>query len=239
MPVPACGCGQPVPDGYLCRGCTRELGGSLALAALIAPDLADAAARLLSSRETGVKQRGSEPPLPFDIRASDAHARLLAVLQRWAAPRLVSTVSGAAITVHQQLPALRQNPGAPAAHREITAAVQSAMAVVEAPAEQFGAGSCENCGQQLWSGDDQSATCRRCGTVVIGVADRRRQLAARSDRLMTPAELSGVLARLGYRVAESTISSWGTRGRIEKRPGGLYRLSDVLALAAERAARAS
>src|SRR5215468_4252825 len=80
---PACTCGSPSPDATICRDCTRDLGATLTLAALIAPDLVAAAARQLH-RQPGPASPGGDPPLPYDPRAAGIRDRLLHITTAWA-----------------------------------------------------------------------------------------------------------------------------------------------------------
>lgn len=243
MTAPACGsCGAPVTDARLCTGCTRDLAQLLLTAASIAPDLDDAVAKLLK-RGTGGKRSGADAPLPLDLAASDATRALVVELgvcvnklMRPKEPWPVADIDGMARWLHGRTVRWSQHPQAAEMYAEIKHRVNRALAVIDRKPERYGAGKCE-CGQQLWSDDDWSATCTRCGTVVLDVEGRRRALAAKSDQLMTPDELSGALERLGYHVQPGTISGWGTLGRIERRAGGLYRLSEALAMAAKMGTR--
>lgn len=82
------------------------------------------------------------------------------------------------------------------------------------------------------------ATCG-CGWVTRGIIAARAQRAAAADVLGTATEISDALARLGIRVSAGTIRMWGSasRARLVQRPGGVYAMSDVLALVSERDTR--
>jgi hypothetical protein len=240
--APACGsCTAPVPDGYLCQGCTRDLAHTLLTAASIAPDLDDAIARLLK-RGSGGKSSNPEPPLPIDMAASDAADLLRLELAVWSAsvappddmPPMVLRIRDLARHLARHLDGLRQHPDAGRAKRDISTAVHRALAVVDRLPERAPAGLCDNCGRQLLAelGAD-SVTCA-CGMTLLALQDRRRERAAAADVLGTAAEISGALERIGIRIPRGTITSWASRGRLVPRPGGAYALSDVLALHAQK-----
>jgi hypothetical protein len=82
-----------------------------------------------------------------------------------------------------------------------------------------------------------TVTCA-CGTLAVSLLAKRRERAAAADVLGTPGEISGALDRIGIKVSASTIRKWASRGRLAPRPGGVYALSDVLALCAARDTKA-
>ena len=245
MTVTPCGsCTAPVPDGYLCTGCTGKLAGALKLAADIAPDLDDAVARLLR-RGGGGKSASPEPPLPFDIAASDAAAALKNEVGSWA--RIVAETwtdsvmdwpadetASIARWLGGRMRVIRNAQWSPDMLHGVRAAVDRALAVVDRKPEMVPLGACPQCGRDLAAelGSDE-ALCS-CGYWTAGIIARHRERARQADKLMTPSELSAALAACGYTVAPGTISSWGTRGLIERRPGGYYRLVDAIDRAARR-----
>jgi len=237
---PVCGvCGAPVGDGArLDARCTRELAAALLQAASIAPDLDDAVAKQLRRGGGGARAKGHERPLPLDLDASDAAGMLRLELAGWlaaaGAPAALGGIAPMAMLLLGWLPELRQHPRAAEAHRGILGRVQRAAQCVDRLPERAPAGKCDQCGAQLLAelGADE-VTCQ-CGMVTVALMQRRRERAAAADVLGTPSEIAGALRDIGIAVRPSTISSWGTRGQIEKRPGGFYRLSDVLAMTARR-----
>ena len=239
--APACGsCTAPVPDGYLCQGCTRDLAMLLLTAASITADLDDAVARLLK-RGGGGRRTEAEAPLPLDVAASNAASSLRLELAVWSAtvapmselPPIVPRIRDLARYLARHLSEVRQHPRAAIAHRDIRAAVHRALAAVDRKPERAPAGLCDNCGRQLLAelGAD-SVTCG-CGMTALALQDKRRERAAAADVLGTAGEISGALARIGIIVPRGTITSWASRGRLAPRPGGVYALSDVLALHAQ------
>jgi hypothetical protein len=250
LTTPLCACGQPSPDARLCRTCSRELKSALQFAASIAADLDDAVARLLRRGGGGPRASGHEVPLPLDLGASDAKYELRNTLSGWirvifeTRPDAVrvwppDTVAGMARWLAERLDVIRQHEAATEMHDEITEAVARARAIVDRQPDKIGAGACDLCGAQMWAdGDSDSAVCERCEAVIVtGVRDRRRAMAAAADVLGSAGEISGALAKIGIQVPRGTITSWASRGRLAARPGGVYAMSEVLALASARTAR--
>jgi hypothetical protein len=244
MTAPACGCGRPCPDAFLCRDCASELRTVLVLAASIAADLRDAVARQLNLGPAARQPGKPEPPLPFDLHAMVARARLLGTLAAWAkavAGRDVSTVAGGAITLDAHLEDLRQHPDAWRAAAEIAGAVMAAVAVIDRRPDLRPAGDCEACGTALRAEPSANTAICRCGHVTTGIAQRRAERAAAADLLGTATEIAGQLAMIGVRVSAGTIRMWASRGRLSPRPGSaalpFYAMSDVLVLVADRDSR--
>jgi hypothetical protein len=252
MSAPACGsCTAPVPDGYLCSGCTRDLAELLLLAASITPDLDDAIARLLK-RGSGGRRSETEAPLPVDLAASDAATMLKVCLFHWVSVIVLPwpagqpcapedapahTIESMARWLAVRRGRIRQHARAAGAHREIRTAVHRALAVIDRPAERAPAGMCDNCGRQLLAELGADTVRCGCGMTALALQDKRRERAAAADVLGTAGEISGALARIGIMVPRGTITSWASRGRLVPRPGGVYALSDVLALHAQSQAR--
>jgi hypothetical protein len=243
--APACGsCGAPVPDGYLCTGCARELRALLLTAANISGDLDDATAKLLR-RGGGGRRTETESALPIDLRASDT-ARALRVelacrvnkLLRPKEPWPVADVHGLARWLVGHGDRWSRHPESARMLAEIRRRVGDALAVIDRAPERVPAGNCAACGARLLAelGTDM-VTCA-CGTLAEGLQDKRARRAAAADVLGTAAEISGALERIGISVPRGTITSWASRGRLTPRPGGVYALSDVLALHAQRTAKA-
>lgn len=249
MTTTVCGsCGASVGDGAsLCTGCTRDLAGLLLQAASIAPDLDDAVARLLK-RGSGGRRSGDENPLPVNLYASKARGNLGTALARWTfavldtRPDLFGlwppkSIGGTARWLTARLAVLRQVQDAAGLLAELRDAVRDALAVVDRKPERAPAGLCDNCGRQLLAelGAD-SVTCA-CGMTLTGVRAARQARAEAANFLGTAQEVSDMMRALGKPVPRGTITSWASRGRLLPRPGGVYALSDVLALHAQSQAR--
>jgi hypothetical protein len=236
----AMGCGRTT-SAALCAPCTTALHGSLELAGSIAQDLDDAVARLMRHGGNG-KRPDAAPPLPFDLRASDARSALSVTLATaihvTLAPRAWSatdhTITGMARWLRMHLSELVRQPRAAEIATRIRDAVDRAVAVLEPPPERHPAGDCAGCGAQLLAelGADTS-TCA-CGAVTTGIIAARAIRAARADVVGTPDEISMRLRIAGYAVAPGTIRMLKSRGRLTERPGGKYALSDVLDWARQR-----
>lgn len=243
MTAPACGsCTAPVSDAYLCAGCTRDLAEQLLLAASIAGDLDDAIAKLLK-RGTGGPRSEAEAPLPLDLAASDARQALSGCLMTW-----VLRMQPPPGTVLLGVPAMakwlvghraeiRQHQDAARMLADVRARVGAAMAVIDRKPERAPAGTCDSCGRQLLAelGADE-VTCG-CGALTVALMAKRRERADAADVLGTAGEISGALERIGIHVPRGTITSWATRKKLLPRPGGMYALSDVLALHAQNGAK--
>ena len=119
--------------------------------------------------------------------------------------------------------------------RDMRNYVGRAIVVIDRAPERITAGLCPQCKRELFAelGADE-VTCG-CGMLVTALNDKRRERAAAADVLGTAAEISGALARIGITIPRGTITSWASRGRLGARgKSGMYALSDVLALHAER-----
>ena len=245
MTAPVCGsCGSPVADASICTRCTRDLAALLLTAASIAGDLDDAVAKLLK-RGSGGKRSEANAPLPFDVAASDAKDNLQHKLDFWSLRTWRRSVmqaeyppGGIARRAHwlaAYLGAARQDPHAGRLLDDIRRVVQRAQAVIDRAPERITAGLCPQCKRELLAelGADE-VTCG-CGMLITALNDKRRERAAAADVLGTAAEISGALAAIGISVPRGTITSWASRGRLGARGrSGMYALSDVLALHAER-----
>lgn len=197
--------------------------------------------------------RGSEAPLPIDLRASDAAHALHTTLATWVRAVHADLGSGAlpADTLTDMaawlLPLsgwLRHTPYAAEAAADIIDAVARARRAVDRPAERTYVGPCE-CGADVYARPGTPiATCRDCGT-EWGVAEQHEWLrAAAEDQLMTAAEIARATSRPSALVSASTIRSWAARGRITAHGSDLhgrptYRLGDALDLLAQSETMAS
>ena len=264
MTAPVCGsCGSPVSDASICTGCTRDLAALLLTAASIAPDLDDAVARLLK-RGSGGRRSETEAPLPVDLAAAEVAERLHRTLWFWVVetdrfPHAATRGPAHVACAHQTCMLIRDAERPPRSLRamakwlgrrtslirrhdmaarmlaEIRRAVRDALAVIDRAPERSPAGNCPQCKRELLAELDTDTAVCACGNVVTGLLDARYERALKADQLGTAAELSAFLARIGISVPRGTITSWASRGRLGTRgKSGMYALSDVLALHAER-----
>jgi hypothetical protein len=83
-------------------------------------------------------------------------------------------------------------------------------------------------------------TCRACGAEHDVDARRAVLLGAVADQLLTAVEASRALpGLLGRPVTAATVRGLAHRGRLAQRPGGLYRVGDLIdALTAQATRRA-
>jgi hypothetical protein len=227
----------------LCTGCAREIRALLLTAANISGDLDDATAKLLR-RGAGGRRTDTESALPIDLRASETASALrveLAVrvnrLLRPKEPWPTADIHGLARWLAGHGDRWSHHPESPRMLTEVRSRVRDALAVIDRAPERVPAGNCAECGARLLAELGTDAVTCSCGALTEGLADKRARRAAAADVLGTAAEISGALERIGIRVPRGTITSWASRGRLAARPGGVYALSDVLALHAQRAAR--
>jgi hypothetical protein len=247
----ASGCGRPAPGATLCPPCTAELRGMLALAAAIAPDLDDAVARLLRHGGSG-RRAATEPPLPVDLRASAAAAELRGCLSGWVA--IVAMVAppaggigGLSRWLLAHLAMVVRHERAADVHRDVRAAVQRCVMVLEPPPERVYAGPCPQCGYDVLGYQGAAfADCARCRFPVDVDIAQAAMRAALEDMLGGAAWCARMAARLGTPISENTVYSWVRRaqlaahGELPDRGGTLqpvYRLGDVLNLIARSPAR--
>lgn len=218
MTGPLCACGAPSPGAVICTACGDRLRADLRLAVSLSEDL-DAAVARLTVRGGGGRRTSDVQPLPFDPSASEAAGQLRTVLAGWTRvmqeshakrswPWPPDTVPGMAGWLDARMTALRQHEAAADVVTEVRDAVSGVRRVIG------------------W--DLVVRAVRSPGMTELAAA------VAASDVLGSPAQISDWLSAVGLSVAESTVSSWGTRGRIERKSGGLYRLSEAYAMAAAR-----
>lgn len=257
MTAPACTvCAFDAPPGAtLCRGCWAALAAALAQVPALAAELDTARARQAAARPRG-GPRAAEAPLPWDERASRAHARLHAVLAGWtrvlvedhphlpppppqaAAPALAAWLAARARQ-------LRAHPAADDVHHEITTAVDHAWAAVDRPPDRRYLGPCPTpgCGADLYAlPTTATATCPACRATTDVAARTAALLASARDLLLTGPETARALTALGDRVTADRLRQWHARGRLASPaadPAGrrLWRVGDVLDLLADDARR--
>jgi hypothetical protein len=241
-PSTACasGCGRPAPGATLCPACTGSLRATLQLAASIAGDLDDAIARQMRHGGSG-RRTGTEPPLPIDLRASDAASELRLALaeaihvmlprRAWSATD--HTMAGMARWLLMHLPELVRHDRAGDVHARVHDAVARCVRVLDAPPEHHPAGDCE-CGRPLLADAHADEARCACGIVTAGIQERRRARADAADVLGSADAISAALALLGITVSGGTIRQLVTRGRLARRPDGQLAMSEVLAWVAQR-----
>lgn len=237
-----CACGRPVHDAHLCRACTRSLQRALATAALIDPDLDIAIARLavFGPRAGSGPAKGKTRPLLFDQRASDAAFALRDTLAAWIRalnrPGVTDPRTAAmAWWLLRSIDRVRQHPDAGTALAGITHAVRRAQQAIDRPPGRVYAGPCQQCGLDVLARPGStSAACRGCGQVCDVAARQAAMRDQLADHLGSVSYAAVIVTALGCRVSDSTVRTWTRRGKLTPRPGGLYRIGDVLDLALAR-----
>lgn len=260
-------CERPVSDASFCTTCAtglladltkaQWLTGSVTPRGGVVPAMSELdvtvtrQARIMAT----VGSRSTETPLPWHEKASTSGRHLHAVLVSWALlvveEREVQAPTDA--TVAQWLSGhvewLRHHPAGVEALREIHAAVDGALRVIDRPVEQRWLGLCEHptdagpCPYSvLAEPGEHYVTCRACGAVHDTEARRDRMLAAVDDQLSHASLIASALSGLlGQDVKPDLLRKWAERGRLiahgvdsARRP--LYRVGDVLDLLRRRSA---
>ena len=128
----------------------------------------------------------------------------------------------------------RQHEAAGEMVRQVTMAVRQAQRVIDRPAGRVYAGPCD-CGLDLYARPGQPhVTCRGCGA-VHEVASRQEWMRAQlDDHLGNASWCAAIVTALGREVSPSTIRVWASRKRLIERPGGLFRVGDVMDRVVER-----
>jgi hypothetical protein len=214
-------------------------------AASISADLDDAVARLTVRGSGGGSRHVPESGPPLDMAAMEARDALVTELSGWVRVLTDSrpddvwtwpadTARGMALWLAGAMGTIRQREWAADMLHGVTSAAAGAAAVIDRKPERVPAGTCETCGTQLLAELGADEVRCQCGMLAVALAARRRDRAAAADVLGSAGEISGALARIGITLPRGTITSWASRGRLIPRPGGVYALSEVLALHAQR-----
>ncbi len=207
--------------------------------------------------------RSSETPVAFNIRASDAAAKLLRVLRYWTsvlapdaptadrglAGMLAPNIRGYAHWIRRNLNVVRTNEAGPDIIGDIVRAIQDAVAAVDAAAGKLYAGRCEVCAADLhiYAGQDD-AVCRGCDTVNGDrTAWRDTRHNAATDQLIEQHLILKALPVVdGSQITKQRLNNWLRRGKLlpayrvwlsrepDLRPV-VYRISDIQALAQRKA----
>lgn len=259
MSTQTCRCGRPVPDGYLCRGCTTLLWQALHQMATTLEELETTRTRQARVSPSG--GAGSLPGLPWHQGASLVVEALTdglwALLRRTQAHRVGTTEH-----VHTQpRPEDHSTEGVAewlavrvdgiAGHAELAEIAQDliehehrAWRVIDRPPELSYAGQCDLCGSHLYAVTGAPlTTCSGCGTSHDVAMRRAALLKAASDRLVTAREAATALTTLELPVTMERIRQWVHRRRLVVRGHTpdrhrLYRLGDIIDLLTAEVARA-
>lgn len=236
--------GQPADGAVLCGHCRDRLARCLLGVPGLLDDLEVTVTR---QSETGVRGGGKskpiDPPMPFDVAASDHRDRLRDVLVGWASdiaertgqpvPYTQSLARSTVIAARYLLDhirAIQHHPAAEDIHDELRDAVRQATAAVDQPPDRVFRGWC--CSSALYAAPNRTLVrCRECWT-EYAADDARQALVTRLwDHWATSDKASAALAAAGLRVSGARIRMWHKRGKLSRRDDGTYRLGDVIQVA--------
>lgn len=236
-----CACGQPAHDARICTACTRKLQLALLTASVLGTELDIARSRQARFTRTPSGSGSRTPVLPYDPRASDAAMTLHAVLAVWVAavhgdePLPPLLIPAMALWLIRHLHRLRQLDGAADALDQIADAAAAGQRAIDRPPARIYAGPCDECGLDLLAKPGAlTVVCRRCDELYDVPARQAWMREQLEDYLGNAAYVAMVVTAMGCRVSSATVRKWAQRDRLTARPGGLYRIGDVLDLALAR-----
>ncbi|MFL1444039.1 hypothetical protein [Nocardiopsis protaetiae] len=247
-----CGlCARPTGDqATVCTPCAQRATHALReVAEWLADDLTTATTRqtrLATTSSGGGRGTQTEPPLPFDLRASEALAVLRNTLSTWVRvlqddgatthPRTNTTAAMAAWLI----PAIgwaRHRDYGPDLIDETLAATTQARRATDRPEELTYAGRCPTCGAPIYAlGARPTAQCRTadCDGAVGDVAAARLQLLrSAGTRLVTAEQAARALTTVGRPVTARWIRQLAAEKKLASIPGSTaarYWLGDILDL---------
>lgn len=250
-PCPACG--NPSPDGLLCRLCTNRLKADLAALPELLRELDVTVTRQARIGSGAAKDR---TPLPVNLAASDTAWAVRNTLLTWVRTIEIGDADGLPDKpgawcnwLGRRIERIRGHDEAGMLADEIGYCVVSIRQVVDLPPDLLYCGQCPTCGRDLMAKPGAKVvTCKRCEragitTVEVDVEVTRRLMltAAQRDgeaRLLTLSELiEHIDVFHGYRLNPDTVRQWVKRGRLMRRPGGLYDVTEVVDLVRDAADR--
>ncbi|MFI7678548.1 hypothetical protein [Actinophytocola sp. NPDC049390] len=234
---------EPADGAQLCRGCLDQLAARLREV----PGLVDELEVTITRQDkVGVRGGGGskpvDPPLPFNLSASDARTDLRDKLLSWAGDvaersgaRLWpvysrGTAATASVWLLTHLRAVAHHPAAGDLYEEITEAVWRAVKAVDQKPGKVFAGWC--CAALYAPPGRSTAVCRECGTEHDVQATRDEMRAALEEHRATAADAARMLEALGVSVTPARIRKWAHRGKVVADGRGTYRLGDLVQAAA-------
>ena len=252
-------CGRPSDGWFVCGQCGKEFEQLLAETVWLLDDL-DTAITRQARFTSGGGPRSNERPLPVNLMAADASARLVNSLTTTARiiaedngyetgrgdPRSVST------WLLHRISAIRLHVAGGEMMDELVYLTAKAIKAITPPPDRWFAGVCsvdldgEECDADLYaSADKGTIQCQKCG-ITHDVGERRAILLKHAEEVLATASEAAraVVVWSDYERGENKlvnrIGKWAERGRIERRgwrtEGGkdrpTYRIGDILDLLA-------
>lgn len=260
MSTPTCvRCGSPLADGaYACARCSAVAARQLAeIVELIdaARDVAQRQARR-GDRNGSSGKPGSQMPISLwdTERLNQVRDQLHRVGGKvWAIrntyPPFATGVDPIAVIARwlpTQLDWLRHRSDADDTFATIAAAVRIIASVANGPTAGRYAGPCSTAGPDGKAcGEDVTArpgsaigTCKACGAEYDVDEQQEWMRKEIEGYLARPAEIAGVLLRLGFPIGYSTIAAYAAKGQIiahgsDEKGRALFRIGDVIDLRIE------
>lgn len=254
VPCGVDGCARPVKDtatvcltcGYILADVLSEIIGTNVMPGLAA----ELNVTITKQDRIGDRSPGGqvEPPLPFNVGASEAGWVLRNTLYAWvqivaknrSAPMPANHIWTLARWLQPNVNWLCHYEDGPDAVIEIVEAAQTARRVIDRPPALWYAGPCSTivddvtCMAELYAhAGALRVICRDCGSVYDLAARREWLLSQVEDQLMHSIAIAALAQHLGVKIADSTIRGYASKGRIvahtrDVRNRPLYRIGDVL-----------
>lgn len=223
-------------DQQICGACAADLRRALEAVVWLEGELL-----VTMSRQTPRAGGGSERPLPYDVRASQAAGALRVTLVGWVRvlddePDVGNGLADMGQWLLERFGKLVQHAAAQEMCEEICDVVRQADEAVDRRPERAYAGQCAECQTHMYAKAGRAMVrCPGC-EATYSVAERREWLMNElHDYLAHSVRLSRLVGWLGLTIADSTIRWWAGKRRIvahgtdsEGRP--LYRLGEVVAM---------
>lgn len=237
-------CVYPILDtAYACHECGKYVAKRLREQA---ENYAEMHLQIARQSRYGDKVRlsGSEPPLPFSVEASIDHGSVVNTITTWA--RHISEQRGEQppsvgrnlmLWLADQTDWLRYRQEAGEALDELDYATRIVERCIDAPAQHWYAGRCQNddCGADLYGRTGAKVVrCRQCGADYDAEQTKTWLLRQADDVLGTASEVARFVSSMrGDLVTSAQIRGMAFRGRIAahgkdrlERP--TYRVGDVI-----------
>lgn len=225
-------CGARCRDAFLCPGCTERLGLTLRSIRATLDDLDVLLSRQSRIGEPGRSAAMIDPPLPFDVGASDARRMLIGALGA------LAPVLAGPTWIRVSLASVRAQAGARDVCEALADALARALAVTDLPADRWYAGQCSAganvCAEDLYVPAGSTVVqCPRCGAAHDVAARRTILLRHAEDVTATATEISRAVSGFDAHLSASAVRRWAHRGLIvatNSTSGDVptYRLGDVL-----------